>query len=104
MVYGAGARKGVAVNCEQGDLAVIVRSLSGNDGVLVTCLASSVRLCAYPDGDRRVLVWRVDRQLMDYMGHFDNYVPDDQLRPIRDSDGADEMLRIAGRPRELEKS
>lgn len=104
MVHGAGARKGDAVNCKKGDLAVIVRSFSGNDGVLVTCLSCSVRISAYPDGDRRVPVWRVDRQLMDYMGRFDNYVPDDQLRPIRDSDGADEMLRIAGRPRELEKS
>ncbi len=92
----------MTLRCRPGDLAVIVRSYAGNDGVTVTCL----RLI--PNWTRQSPFgglhtgpgWVTDRWLRKHNGMYGNIVADDCLRPIRDSDGPDEMLRIAGKPTE----
>ncbi len=78
------------LNCKKGDLAVIVRSVLGQQGRFVTCL----ELFEHPlwPGEP---CWKVDVELL-----CGAWCHDDQLKPIRDSDGEDEMLRIAGRPQE----
>jgi hypothetical protein len=84
------------MNCKQGDLAVIVRSVAGNEGAVVTCL----ELVGRPAWYMKELpgpIWRVDRILRGKLFNTDK-VADIQLRPLRDSDGEDEILRIAGRP------
>lgn len=82
------------LNCKQGDLAVIVRSMAGNEGKVVHCL----RLAHEPwhafDGPR----WVVDRELPHSTLGTCRTVADCALRPLRDSDGEDEILRIAGLP------
>lgn len=88
------------MNCKQGDLAIVVKSWAGNEGKVVRCLRLS-------DCTRRVLpdlsvvdeaIWEVDQELTDCFGKKDALVADSQLRPIRDNDGEDEMVTIAGKP------
>jgi len=82
------------MNCKQGDLAVIVRSLAGNEGKIVRCLRLIPQTpWAIQPGPR----WIVDRTLPGVTFDCDS-VPDAFLRPLRDSDGEDEMLRMLGRP------
>lgn len=83
------------LNCKQGDLAFIVKSYAGNEGKVVQCL----RLVAggsdwIEDGPR----WEIDRGVPSKAGYLVFSVADSCLRPLRDSGGEDEMLRIAGRP------
>lgn len=88
------------MNCKQGDLAVIVKSAAGNEGKIVTC----VRLLGsmqwrHPDGRMHSCsTWEIDGVIKGWSWQMSNTIADDQLRPIRDNDGEDEMLRIAGLP------
>ena len=99
------------MNCKQGDLAVIVRSSAGNEGRVLTCLRlASQEECAN-DGviwwlELEGPVWLTDASLRTSTKGQTRLYPDARLRPLRDSDSDSdgEMLRIAGRPRELEKS
>lgn len=84
------------LNCKQGDLAVIVRSAAGNEGAVVTCLELVARPYWFA-GEMPGPTWRVDRMLRGRAFPTD-VVADIQLRPLRDSDGEDEVLRLAGRP------
>ena len=90
------------MNCKQGDLAVIVRSKSGNEGRVLRCLrlatAAEKRAEDFVAGDWTGAVWVTDAKLNDTWGAGTSLYPDCRLRPLRDSDGEDEMLRIAGRP------
>ena len=88
------------MNCKQGDLAVIVRSYAGNEGKIVQCLRfvpNWIRIgadgweCCGP-------AWEVDRTLPKMTGWRSNIIADSQLRPLRDNDGEDEMLRLVGLP------
>jgi hypothetical protein len=76
------------MNCKPGDLAVIVRAYRFPElvGRIVTC----VRLTPHPS---KLPVWETAEPLPE-----SNWIHDDQLRPIRDNDGEDEMLRIVGKP------
>jgi hypothetical protein len=91
------------MNCKQGDLAIVVKSEAGNEGKIVRC----VRLIGERDligrsGDvLRGAVWEIDVPLPDWGGRLFPTVSDDQLRPIRDNDGEDEILRIAGKPQKV---
>jgi hypothetical protein len=83
------------LNCRPGDLAVITHSWAGNEGKIVQC----VRLVAgglgwIEDGPR----WEIDRAVPSKNGYPVFSVADCCLRPLRDSDGEDEMLRLVGRP------
>ena len=89
------------MHCKQGDLAVIVSSSAGNDGKFVTCLRLIPSMPMLMPNGRTVRTdcWLVDARLMGCKGQVDSFVADAQLRPIRDIEGEDEMLRIAGLPK-----
>jgi len=88
------------MNCKQGDLAVIVRSSAGNEGKIVRCLSFLPSLtCRQLDGTLVTSpAWVVDRAIFGWDGYRLPGVRDALLRPIRDSDGQDEMLRLVGLP------
>ena len=90
------------MNCKQGDLAVIARSTAGNEGKVLTCLrlATSAQVFAegFTCGDWLGIVWETDASLADSWGNGTSLYPDCRLRPLRDSEGEDEMLRLVGRP------
>ncbi len=90
------------MNCKQGDLAIIVWcSVTENIGKVRTCMESSRELFEQRDGSVIArFAWRVDQPLPGWDGSDVWWVPDEMLRPIRDNDGEDEMLRIAGKPNE----
>lgn len=94
------------MNCKQGDLAIIVKSRAGNEGKIVTCLrlATTEEISLNRFYDQPLWpVWIVDRNLQNanLLGEVNgqsNLAYDATLRPIRDQDGEDEMIRIAGKP------
>jgi hypothetical protein len=91
------------MNCKPGDLAVVIRSETGNLGKIVRCIAvaskeqaDQVRFWACP-------MWEVDRPMQWEYQHevfYERFCPDDCLRPIRpqSDDATDEMTLIAGKP------
>lgn len=82
------------LNCKQGDLAVIVRSFAGNEGKVVQCLQLVLgEKHAFP-GPR----WLIDRPVPHSTMGSTLTVADCALRPLRDSDGEDEVLGLVGRP------
>jgi len=94
----------MSLNCQQGDMARIIRSEAGNRDKIVQCVrAIGPKKVLWPD-DRFTdeYLWEIDRDLPRMDGRTTRMIPDSCLRPIRDQPGEDEMLRIAGRPREVE--
>lgn len=89
------------MNCKQGDMAVIVRSRAGNEGKVLTCLRLATRQQVIAEGFLDWVgrpVWVTDATLACRSGKPTSLYPDDRLRPLRDSDGQDEMLRLVGLP------
>jgi len=88
------------MNCKQGELAIVVRSCAGNHGVIVECVSLTHGIVRYmPDGTRREgPCWFIGRGVRGWDGRVTQYIADENLRPLRDGDGEDEMLRIAGLP------
>ena len=86
------------MNCKQGDLAVIVRSYVGNEGKIVECQRVEAHHHVYPGGVFVKLCWFIGRPLLGWRDTQTFFVPDEFLRPLRDTDGEDEMLRLAGLP------
>ena len=85
---------GEEMNCRPGDLAVIVRSAPAFERYVGKIVVVVKRSEIWND------CWVTDPRLF----HFDGFpidFTDSSLRPIRDSDGEDEMLRIAGKPQEV---
>ena len=86
------------LNCKPGDLAVIVKSYAGNEGKIVTCLRlathTEIEAFCMECGD----VWLIDRAIMQSPPSFMPFIHDDQLRPLRDNPGQDEILRIVDLP------
>lgn len=84
------------MNCKQGDLAVLVKSLAGNEGVVVRCIkyVGFIEWLVGPPGH----AWLIDRYLPVYGGGKSNRAPDSYLRPIRDSDKTDEIIERIGKP------
>lgn len=82
------------MNCKQGDLAMIVRGTAFAKywGQVVECVSLRMVLGEVP-------AWAIDRSLDG--GKYWIILPDSCLKPLRESDGEDEMLRIAGRPEKL---
>ncbi len=87
------------MNCKPGDLAMIVRSWAGNEGRIVRCVRFAGVLLWNDLG--RQPTWAIDPAILNADGELVQECMDCQLRPIRDNDGEDEMLRIAGKPREI---
>jgi len=84
------------MNCKQGDLAIIVKSYAHNEGKIVQCIKFLPDF-EYSDGDRSDS-WEVDIYLQCGNGILSKIIGDHQLRPIRDQDGEDEMIKLAGKP------
>ena len=84
------------LNCKQGDLAILVRSYAGNEGAIVVCLELSEPDFDSPSshGPR----WLVDKEFVTSLGYRTRTLADAHLRPLRDSDREDEMLRLVGKP------
>ena len=87
------------LNCKAGDLAVQVRSHSGNEGRIFTCLrlASLGELEAEGFETRMGAVWLIDTQIAVSNGYLIiKRLPlalDKWLRPIHDNPGQDESLQ-----------
>lgn len=103
------------MNCKPGDLAYVVFSRSYADALNAAGIKSRtvgrmkiVRVVRYFADRVRAMgtsldvhnIWIIDPPIESHLGGMTEYCPDEILRPIRDSDGEDEMLRIAGRPNE----
>lgn len=87
------------MNCKKGDVALVVRPGPAY-GYIVTCIErydGPWRSRSFAPG------WRVDVRLpsIEAPGELRPFVADIFLRPIRPSDGEDEMLRIAGKPQDV---
>lgn len=84
------------LNCKQGDLAIIVGGGPHLVGMIVTCVKFL--------GDKHDLstkdkdIWEIDRQIKMTNNELEPWYPDQWMRPIRYTDGEDEMLTIAGNP------
>lgn len=80
------------MNCKQGDLAVIVRSASGNEGKIVRCVKFAGVVRFYPYG--KYPSWEVDPPVPSIFTGTTDCIPDAELRPIRDpgADAKDETL------------
>ena len=101
------------MNCKPGDLAIVVRSVAGNEGKIVRCLAvipTGTLLKGYTTAG---IGWLTDIPLNQCLENRNGtYVRADYLpfalhsflSPIRDQDGEDEMIRIAGKPKTKEHS
>lgn len=88
------------LNCKPGDLAVVVRSETGNLGKLLTCLK------LHPEGYFHSApwlgpIWEVDRSDIvstDLMGRnrkVNNLIPDENLRALRGDSGNESWFRAA---------
>lgn len=80
------------MNCRPGDLAVIVRCQ-----MHPPLIGTFVRVVRRVPDD----YWYMDSPLPKPDGGAWIFIHDSCLRPIRDNDGEDEMLRIAGKPNEV---
>lgn len=88
------------MNCKPGDLAIFVKSWSGNEGKIVRCLRINEwrsRLGAVLSNGQRFPpepIWDIDQALPAEDGSIAAYAADSQLRPIRDpgDDAIDETL------------
>ena len=94
------------MNCKRGDLAVVVRSMAGNEGRLVSCirLARTDELIAFNVRMDCGPAWVIGEKLMSSSGGLIPIAIDAWLRPIRDQDGEDETLTWAGKPNEVKET
>ena len=80
------------MNCKQGDLAIVVSGYTARLGPVVLCEALA------RTGPESPALWIVDRVLPHDYGGGSNLEFDKHLRPLRNIDGEDEVMRLAGRP------
>lgn len=68
------------MNCQKGDIAIIIKSTAGNEGISIVC----EELIGYPVGFTKEAgqFWRVDKKLRTNIGRYEPYVPDSFLMPI----------------------
>lgn len=91
------------MNCKPGDIAIIVRSEAGNVGRIVE-VGEWCEALMHPCLLNVESGWEVRGNLLARNGLGDvmpvnfGVVPDARLRPLRDNEGEDEILRIAGKP------
>ena len=99
------------MNCKQSDIAIVVKGYNNLSKVL-TCirlvpmievqvaLACKGLAPKCSEGN----YWEVDVPIMwsdGVMNESVNYIADSFLRPIRDSDGEDELLVLLGKPNDM---
>lgn len=83
------------MRCKVGDMAIIVRA-----DIDPGCVGRVVRVVALRIAMGE-LAWQVEPPVYWHDSHGDAFEvmwDDRDLRPIRESDGEDEVLRLAGRP------
>ena len=82
------------MNCQKGDMAIVVRSECGNEGKIVTCLKLEPEVHWFTGGVCTGVEpgWFVDIELIGSDGVWDNLIADSALSPIRDQPGEDETL------------
>lgn len=107
-------------NCKEGDLAILLHAMNTeNIGKIVEVTHECKKGDKYPDGAKAnidpsdPLVWWVRsagspliaKRLGTGIRHTYpvGHCYDKNLRPLRDTEGEDEILRIAGKPKEKEK-
>lgn len=92
------------MRCKVGDLAVVVRAaVPENLGALVEVIEKGFK-CDWRIQSLRPLRRSISlftRRITPHMPYEILECYDNQLRPIRDSEGEDETIRIAGLPREV---
>ena len=95
------------MNCKKGDLAIITRKAPLEPrslGAIVEIVRRGLDM-KFPQLEGLHPSWEVQSKtpLVMHNGVVSQYfiVPDAFLRPIRDSDGEDEMLCIAGKPEKV---
>lgn len=97
------------LNCKAGDLAIQVRSRVGNTGKIVKCLSIAklgeeiksdcgTSYLIIDTEEKEHATWHIEESMKWTDGKFYKATKDSDLRPLRDNDGEDEMLRIAGLP------
>lgn len=89
------------MNCEQDDVAIVVRAINPNNlGKICRCLKLIPNEPMLdPDGVLRLYnVWETDTVFEGWNGQEGTDIDDQSLKPLRDSEGEDEMLRISGKP------
>lgn len=94
------------MNCKQGDLALMTKGVYAR-GMIVVCESYvGLRHHRRRDGSLTPLrpCWRVSPPIPAWSGKLSDLVADEDLRPIRDNDGEDEILRLAGKPNMKEDS
>lgn len=89
------------LNCKQGDLAVIVRSIVNPEtvGMIVQCVKYEPSPIAGP-------AWKIDRAVAPNVQigvfiHVADWIRDANLRPLRYNDGTDETLTWCDVPRKV---
>jgi hypothetical protein len=97
------------MNCKLDDLAFVVRSKYGNEMKVVRCVVflpnyqgrgeKNHRDCWGVEGILNMPFYTQDEIAWCRNLGFDYVIPDSSLRPIRDTDGQDEILRTAGLPK-----
>lgn len=94
------------MNCKPGDLAVIVGGDPLENIGKVVLVLERYGLDEWRiDGAGRLIVLSLNTgQLVPESDCVEVYEYDHNMRPLRDSDGEDEMLRIAGKPEQLQES
>lgn len=89
------------MNCRPGDLAVVVRSIAGNEGRLVV-VAEFLGTVDYAITGPEPNCWAISPvggPLNAFPGCDEpDSAPDTSLRPIRDGNGDDETFSWAGKP------
>lgn len=98
----------MALNCKQGELAVIVKSFApSNIGKIVRCMEFCADGVALAHWKKTGPVWRIDQDTVWASQKGDQlrlpYASDTCLRPLRDSDGQDETLQWAGLPQPVQQ-
>jgi hypothetical protein len=83
--------------CKPG-LARIIHSLAGNRDKIVTCIRLEPLPNDEPVRSQAGPYWLIDRWLPARYGRT-KHVSDWMMRPIEDTEGEDEILRIAGYPK-----
>jgi hypothetical protein len=81
----------MTLNCKPGDLAVMIRSLAGNEGKIFKCIRLATTK-EKEDANFEGVVWIIDIQLATWQGFKYFLAHDKNIRPIGDNPGADESL------------
>lgn len=92
------------MNCQPGDLAIIIKSFAGNEGKIVRCIKFIGSACSelgnlYCGTD----YWLIDTHIQATDGSTGPVARDCYLRPIHPTDEPDEMLIITGLPEKEEE-